>query len=112
MAQKLKGQLVKGPYKLIHRNCAMFFLCVTCFITSVSTYVPNYFPTHVDFLQLENNSVFWTCQDFEDFVSSPRRYPSEPRSFRPPTRSCWAWQGCDVIPYKVGPVKPVINGVK
>ena len=26
MAQQLKNKLVKGPYKPIHRNCAIYFL--------------------------------------------------------------------------------------
>ena len=26
MAQQLEGKLVKGPYKPIHRNCAIYFL--------------------------------------------------------------------------------------
>ena len=46
MAQQLKGKLVKGPYKQIHRNCAIYFFFIVsrCLNRVWVGYFPQIFP--------------------------------------------------------------------
>ena len=100
MAQQLKGKLVKGPYKPIHRNCAIYFLLtVPGTLNNQFSMDVWWFPT-ISQVKIWNHPVETTTKNWLFKVPGIYIY----RCFQiigvgPPNHECFPWFSPSILGY-------------